>query len=590
MDLIVQKNSLKLIGQIADNRTATSPIIPYKPQKAAFNQNLPFSQYFPRKSPESVGVSSEHIMAFLNELKADKNLFMHGIMVLRGGVIISEASFGAYKSSVWHITNSLCKSITALAIGMLIDEGRLSLDTGIVDIFVKRGQLLTAFVHRNTTVRHLLTMSSGVVFNEAGSLTEEDWVKGFFESTLISTPGKNFSYNSMNSYILSAIVRQISGQGLAEYLKPRLFEPLGINNIYWETCPKGIEKGGWGLYILPEDAAKIGMLFLRGGIWNGKRIVSEEWVTASTQNILKTSDEYGNFNYGYHLWVGKKQPSFLFNGMYGQNVLGFFNNDILIVSNAGNDEFFQKGRYYEIAEKYFGAYVPAERLPRNPVAERSLRTLEKSLKESQQPLITKIFGLVNHLPPQCSHLNGKVFVTDSKSKVVSLLPLMAQVLQNNFGKGIKAFSFAIKNGDFMLTVEESDESYEVPIGFADAKYTTLNIHGEPYMLGTQGVFRENEDGNTVLKLTLSFLEISNSRNLKLTFEGNNIKVEFLEHPGLKQIKIYMASLGTVGKLLDSLFSKLDPDFLDFKLRNIFEPVLNLSIEKTQSKKQGYGGL
>jgi hypothetical protein len=319
------------------------------------------------------------------------------------------------------------------------------------------------------------------------------------------------------------------------------------------------------------------MLYLRGGMWKDKRIVSQEWVKASTQNIMKTSGEYGDFDYGYHLWVGKKQPSFLFNGMYGQNVLGFFGSDILIVSNAGNNEFFQKGAYYDIAEKYFGAYSPAERLPRNPSSENSLRALEKSLKEPPQPLITKILGILHPLPPQCALLDGKVFTADGKSRIVGLLPLMAQVLQNNFSRGIKAFAFSVQKNVFTLTVEENDAKYNVPIGFSEAKYTTLDIHGEPYILGTQGVFRKNEDGNTVLKLKLSFLEISNSRDLKLTFDGDSLKAEFAEHPGLPQIKMYMNSLGTIGKLLDSLVSKLDPDFLDFKLKSVFEPVITFSL-------------
>lgn len=579
MDLIVQKNAVKLISQIADNRNATASIIPYKPQKPPFNEALPISQPFTRKSPESAGVSSEHIANFLSELKNDKELCMHSVMILCGGAVISEASFGAYKSSVWHLTNSLCKSITGLAVGMLIDEGRLTLDSGIVDIFEKRGQILTAIVHRNTTVKHLLTMSSGVVFNEAGSLTEEDWIKGFFESTLKFEPGKSFSYNSMNSYMLSAIVKQVSGQGLVEYLRPRLFEPLGIKNIHWETCPRGIEKGGWGLYIIPEDAAKVGMLILRGGIWNGKRIISESWIKASTQSIMKTTPDYGEFDYGYHLWVGKKHNSFLFNGMFGQNVLGFFDSDILIVSNAGNDEFFHKATYYDIVEKYFGSYFPSKHLSKDSTAEKRLRRLEERISKTPQPLMTKILTVLRPIPPQCVMLNGKSYVTDDKLKGIGLFPLMSQVLQNNFSKGIKAFTFSLKNGEFYITVEENESTHEIPLGFSEPKYKTLDINGESYLLGSQGCFCENEDGNMVLKLTLSFLEIANSRNLKFIFDGDDLKVEFKEHPGLMQIKLYMASLGTIGKLIDSLFSRLDPDFMDFKLKSIFEPVLTANLDK-----------
>jgi hypothetical protein len=425
-------------------------------------------------------------------------------------------------------------------------------------------------------------MSSGVVFNETGSMTEEDWVKCFFESTLKFEPGKNFSYNSINSYMLSAIVRQISGQSLTEYLRERLFDPLGIKNIHWETCPRGIEKGGWGLYILPEDVAKIGMLYLLGGVWKGKRIISAEWLKASTQNIMKTSAELGGFDYGYHIWVGKSQPSFLFNGMFGQNVLGFFDTGILLVSNAGNDELFQQGAYYSIAEKYFGrGFSPADKLPKNYSAERRLRILEKSLGKTPPSFLAKFLCLFRPLPKQCVQLIGKSFIIDGKIKSVGLFPLIAQVLQNNFTQGIKSFAFSVKNETFMLLIDENDCSYEIPIGFSEAKYSNVNIHGEPYILAAEGSFSENEDGNLVLLLKLYFIEIANSRSVKFTFDGDNIRIDFSDRPGLTQIKLYISSLGTVGKMIDLIFSKIDPDFLDFKLKNIFEPVMFASLDKSE---------
>ena len=182
---------------------------------------------------------------------------------------------------------------------MLIDEGKLSLNDKIVDIFADRLNKLNKFTHRNITVRHLLTMTSGIVFNVAGSVTENNWVKCFFESFLVSEPGKHFNYNSMNTYMLSAIVKTVSGHGLCEYLRPRLFEPLGIRNFYWEKCPMGIEKGGWGMYILPEDMLKIGQLLLNGGVWNGKRLISQEWIDAATSAQAAAPKSIGDFNYGY---------------------------------------------------------------------------------------------------------------------------------------------------------------------------------------------------------------------------------------------------------------------------------------------------
>ncbi len=579
MDLIVQKNTIKLLTQISDSKSLTSPIIPYKPQKPAF-RHASVSQPFPRKSPESAGVRSEHILNYLRELQGDRSLNMHSVIIIRNGAVISEASFGAYRTDVWRSTYSLCKSVTGIAIGMLIDEGRLSLDTPVTKIFERRGFILSALVLKGLTVRHLLTMSSGITFNESGSVTEEDWVRCFFETSLKFEPGSSFSYNSMNSYMLSAIVKQVSGQSLTEYLRERLFEPLGIKNFYWETCPRGIEKGGWGMYLLPEDAAKIGQLYLQKGIWNGKRIISESWVLESTQNIMKTPERFGDFDYGYHIWVGRKQRKFLFNGMFGQNVLGFFDSNVLVAANAGNNDMFQQSSFFPITEKYFGAdFRPADRLPENHSAEKLLRKTETGLAKPRVSFFAKYFGNAGALPKPCASLSGKTYIMDGKIRSVGLLPLFAQIIQNNYSKGLKAVSFSVINGSFYIGVIENDEAYQIPVGFNNAKYCDVSIHGEPYMLGALGSFNKDDDGNTVLLMRFSFLEIANSRTMRFTFTGDEVIVEFSERPGVQQIKMYISCIETMGRLLRSIFSVVDPDFLDFKLERIFEPVITGVLDK-----------
>ncbi len=582
MDLIIQKNTIKLLKQISDPRNLTSPIIPYRPQKPAFVARA-VSPAFPRRAPESAGVRSEHIIDYLNELQSDRSLDMHSVMIIRNGAVISETSFGAYRSDVWRATYSLCKSVTGIAIGMLIDEGRLSLDTPVTKIFERRGFILSALVLKGLTVRHLLTMSSGITFNEAGSVTEEDWIKCFFETSLKFDPGSGFSYNSMNSYMLSAIVRQISGQSLAEYLRERLFEPLGIKNYYWETCPRGIEKGGWGMYLAPEDAAKIGQLYLQGGVWNGKRIISEEWVRESSQNIMKTPERFGDFDYGYHVWVGRNQRKFLFNGMYGQNVLGFFDTNLLVVSNAGNNEMFQQSSFFPITEKYFGAgFSPPESLPRNFAAERRLRKTEAEMGKPRQSFFIKCLESAGALPRPCRLLNGRTYVMDGKIKSASLFPLFAQIIQNSYSKGLRAVSFSIENGIFHIIIMENDETYRIPVGFGAAKQSEISIRGEPYLLGTLGRFNTDDDGNTVLLIRFSFLEIANSRTMRFTFIGDEVSVEFSERPGVQQIKMYISCVETMGRLLHSIFSIVDPDFLDFKLERIFEPVMTGSLDKDKN--------
>jgi CubicO group peptidase (beta-lactamase class C family) len=352
MDLVTDSRALMMVRQLLDNTSATRAVFEQKPQKPAFTPSA-IQKAFERVSPESQGVDSTRVADFLNAMRDDPTLDMHGVVILRNGKVLAEATFGAYDQSGGHITHSECKSITGLAVGILIGEGKLSLDDRIADIFGPRMNRINRLTHRNITIRHLLTMTSGVTFNEAGSVTETDWVKCFLESAVLKEPGTSFNYNSMNTYMLACAIRQITGEGLTTYLTPRLFRPLGIENFFWEKCPMGNEKGGWGLYILPEDIAKIGQMVLDGGRFEDRQIVPEDWIKEATRAQVETPKSLGDYNYGYQIWVGRNERSFLFNGMFGQNVLGFFDSGVLLVSNAGNNELFQQSSYYSLATGCF---------------------------------------------------------------------------------------------------------------------------------------------------------------------------------------------------------------------------------------------
>ena len=178
-------------------------------------------------------------------------------------------------------------------------------------------------------------MRAGVLFSEPEALSETDWSKAFLNSSLKGDPGTEFHYNSLNTYMLSAIVRRKAGKGLLEFIQERLFDPMGITDVLWETCPMGIEKGGWGLYIRPEDMAKLGQLVLDGGLWQGRRLISQAFLQAALTAHASPPPELGDYDYGYQIWVGRKANTFLFNGMLGQNVLGFRDSGILLVTNAG---------------------------------------------------------------------------------------------------------------------------------------------------------------------------------------------------------------------------------------------------------------
>lgn len=584
MDLVTDSRALMIVRQLLDNTTPVKPVFELAPQKPRF---VPSAMHkpFPRTAPEEQGVPSAHVAAFLTALRDDPTLDMHGVLVLRGGSVIAEAAFGAYDQSVWHITHSECKSITGLAIGILIGEGKLSLDDKIVDLFAERMNRLNLLTHRNMTVRHLLTMTSGVSFNEAGSVTETDWVKCFLETAVLKEPGTVFNYNSMNTYMLACIVKKVTGMGLVDYLRPRLFEPLGITNFFWEKCPMGNEKGGWGLYILPEDIAKIGQLVLDGGRFEGKQLVPEEWVKEAARAQAYPPKGIGDYDYGYQTWVGRNARSFLFNGMFGQNVLGFFDTGVLLVSNAGNNELFQQSSYYALAERYFGREnFSGAPLKKNAGGAAALQSAKKRLAEDLFTPRTQLFGDLfdARFKPDtdaiCRRLDGRAYFAagDKRAAPVGVFPLYAQTLQNNFAKGLHAISFAYRGGELQIVVDETDERHVLHVGFDKPAYGELSTHGETHQVGVSGRFAADESGRPVLTIRVSFLEAANARLIRIRFFDGRIATEWLESPGKGYLTDALASVKRQSALVGGILKRTDEEVLLFRIARILEPQVVLT--------------
>ena len=369
----------ELITNIILGKTDGASRVDFFPQKPKFPFDKPYEQPFPRATPESQGISSDMLADLLRDLDTSHYTDMHHFMVLRNGKVICEANFAPYRSRIWHVTHSMCKSITGMAIGLLVEEGKLSLDENIYDIFQKKLNTFNKIFRPKVTVENLLTMTSGVTFNESGIVSGNDWLTSYLNSSISGTPGENFQYNSLNTYVLSAIVTERTGQSLTEYLEPRLFAPLGITRYFWETCPKGITKGGWGLFLCTEDMAKLGQLYLQKGKWNGQQIIPEFWVEVSTAKHKESIE--GTFGYGYQLWMEARPGSFEFNGMLGQNVIVYPDMNMVVVTNAGNNELFQNCVMLNIIRKHFPRnFHPADILPENPCAQTLLNRLTAELE------------------------------------------------------------------------------------------------------------------------------------------------------------------------------------------------------------------
>ena len=541
--------------------------VDYFPQKPDFPFDAVYEQAFVRATPESQGISSDLFAALLRELDASKDTEMHHFMALRHGKVICECNFAPYPKGMWHITHSMCKSITGMAIGMLIEEEKLKLDENIYDIFPDHINAFSKIFRPVITVENLLTMTSGVTFNESGIVSGNDWLGSFLNASVNGKPGTEFQYNSLNTYVLSAIVTKRTGETLTEYLTPRLFGPLGITKYYWETCPKGITKGGWGLFLCAEDMAKLGQLYLQRGKWNGQQLVSEYWIEISTARHLKTqNDTYG---YGYQLWMEQRPGSFEYNGMLGQNVIIYPDMDMVLVTNAGNKEMFQDCIMLNIIRKYFPVnYHPADVLPENPLSYSLLKRLCGELengennnrstslrgrwkrnvvsrrKHSDKKYSYRISAAVDRPSDHHSFMravSGRTYVMEQQN--IGIAPLFVQVFHNNMTDGISEISFTYDAGNFYVSFTEGEVIHKLPVGFGKAADGCVDLHGEHYLVATLGEFARDENDIPVLKLEITFIEECVKRKAHIFFhEDDKIEIRWNETPGKKMILAGLSSI------------------------------------------------
>ncbi len=541
--------------------------VDYFPQKPDFPFDAVYEQAFVRATPESQGISSDLFAALLRELDASKDTEMHHFMALRHGKVICECNFAPYPKGMWHITHSMCKSITGMAIGMLIEEEKLKLDENIYDIFPDHINAFSKIFRPVITVENLLTMTSGVTFNESGIVSGNDWLGSFLNASVNGKPGTEFQYNSLNTYVLSAIVTKRTGETLTEYLTPRLFGPLGITKYYWETCPKEITKGGWGLFLCAEDMAKLGQLYLQRGKWNGQQLVSEYWIEISTARHLKTqNDTYG---YGYQLWMEQRPGSFEYNGMLGQNVIIYPDMDMVLVTNAGNKEMFQDCIMLNIIRKYFPVnYHPADVLPENPLSYSLLKRLCGELengennnrstslrggwkrnvvsrrKHSDKKYSYRILAAVDRPSDHHSFMravSGRIYVMEQQN--IGIAPLFVQVFHNNMTDGISEISFTYDAGNFYVSFTEGEVIHKLPVGFGRAADGCVDLHGEHYLVATLGEFARDENDIPVLKLEITFIEECVKRKAHIFFhEDDEIEIRWNETPGKKMILAGLSSI------------------------------------------------
>jgi len=303
------------------------------------------AQRLPRSSPERQGISSSAILAFVE--RADSEIdAMHSFMLVRHGHVVAEGWWSPYDSSTPHMLYSLSKSFTSTAVGLAIADGKLSLNDPVLKFFPEDAPAGPSPNLQAMRVRDLLRMATGHQTENPpwrwtggtpAPAPDEPWTKTFLAQPLPFKPGTHFLYNSPATYMLSAIVQKVTGMTMLEYLRPRLFEPLGIAHPIWSTSPQGITLGAFGLLIRTEDIARLGQLYLQKGVWHGRQLVPAAWVSAATTlQVANGSSPQSDWDqgYGYQFWRSRHN-SYRGDGAFGQYCLVLPDVDAVVVITSG---------------------------------------------------------------------------------------------------------------------------------------------------------------------------------------------------------------------------------------------------------------
>ena len=404
----------------------------------------------PRSTPEEQGVPSKALVALFDSLHALPLTDMHAVVVMRHGKVIGEMYPKPYAPEYRHTMYSCSKTFVGIAVGLAIEDNRLRLDDRIAAIFP---ELLPDSVSKDLadmTVRHLLTMASGVKPDWNMRSRGKEWIRTFL-SKPVKEPGTQYAYDSMVSYMLAAVVQKVTGKKLTEYLQERVFTPMNVTEWAWEESPEGVNTGGWGVHIQPESLAKFGQLILNEGSWEGKQLVPAEWI----REMCKKHRETGREVYGYHIWhCGGHDGAVRADGALGQYVISVLDKDMVVVmteATLGNGRD-QRRLIWDVLLPQ----IQDEPLPANK------KDYQKLLKKQDSYKLAEVKGKAS-----------SAFALNWKNKTIELG-------KNTFGWKSLKLNFDKKLVTMTVT-ETSGKSYELPFGYQQWMTTTFDAY-PPYSI------------------------------------------------------------------------------------------------------------
>ena len=293
---------------------------------AAFVANAQINE-IERSTPEEQGVPSKALIELFDSLHCMPQTDIHSMIVMRHGKVVGEFYPAPFKAEYQHTQYSSSKTLVSIAVGIAIDDNRLRLTDRVATFFPEYLPDTVSARLAAMTVRDLLTMTSGIKPDWGMRAKTTEWIKTFLGKNVENKPGEVFAYDSMVTYMLSAIVQKVTGMKVLDYLKIKLFNPMNISVVNWEESPEGVNTGGWGLHIQSESLAKVGQMWLDGGVWKGEQLVSRKWITQMSTRQANG----GDYGYGYQTWMCAYPGAVRADGALGQYVIVVPEKDVVIV-------------------------------------------------------------------------------------------------------------------------------------------------------------------------------------------------------------------------------------------------------------------
>lgn len=477
--------------------------------------------------PEEVGVSSAAIASFIDDLKKS-NIETHSLMILRHGKVAFESWAEPYGPDIPHTMYSVSKSFTSTAIGFAIEEGLLTLETRILDIFPDYAPSKTDENLEKLTIFHLITMTAGKDISVLADKTKNRWIKDFFDAKWRFAPGESWRYVNENIYMLCAVITRVTGLSVIEYLTPRLFEPLGFGRIpFWETDPNGVEAGGWGLFITTEELAKFSLCYLNGGVFEGKQVIPENWareaVRKQVDNKRKTADS--SSGYGFCFWRNSCPDTYRADGMFSQFGIVFEKLDAVLVITASEISE-QKvrnciWRHFPDAFTEDDVQAPGKDAPKIIP---SLAPL-KELKSSQHSPYEKIIA-------------GRKIVIDKQMLLpiaklpLGMLPVSILYMSADKAGNIDNVKFDFGENECSMRWNEGDEENTIICGMdGKTRLSSIKLAGINFTASSTASWKNEK----TLLIWMRPLESISQRRVEIVFKGYNAELFLSSCPDTKNI-------------------------------------------------------